>query len=308
MAKPLSTAEILRYDWRKNLFLQKYKEGSEFRLINTEVNLKFSFNEKFYSIIESEDRNGMNKIKLWCELTEKWYRLSEIEKTEEFGGKGTGSGTRREDHELKNINDQLSAIKMEYKIDVVPIRIGSNVHYVDTAESTPGTPKSDFHFLSPNKTEVVWISHKHGKTPRHFQQWGGVTEKEPMINAHPEVQQFVSDLHDAFPNGMEPTTVLYREIRDEKLKNMAIYGCEFGQENYGQQNVSVVIQGNIEIKPSEDVFEISGTISHLNGESVPQNYDPVLCSVYRTDRKNCGLVNTRLMITPKGGRTPTGEI
>ena len=84
--------------------------------------------------------------------------------------------------------------------------------------STPGTPKSDFHLVDINGNEIVWISHKDGKTAKDFQQWGGISQaKEPSVYSNEEVQTFVKDLKTAYPNGLPRETTLFRKIKNKQL-------------------------------------------------------------------------------------------
>jgi hypothetical protein len=227
-------------------------------------------------------------------------------KTPEFGGKGVGFSTRGEDTQLQILNQKLS----EWKGDknYVSLKVGSEVYDVRNVMSTAGTPKSDFHLLSSDSDEVVWISHKEGNTARHFQQWSGLSARsEALINSHPETQDFLKELSKSFSGGVGKANTLYRPIEDPFLKNLAIYGNEFGNK-YSRQNVTTLLQGNIELRESDSSPVLMSDLVHQNGEIMDSDYNPVFVATHRTDRSDCGIHQTRLVIMPRSGRKMKGMI
>jgi hypothetical protein len=75
-----------------------------------------------------------------------------------------------------------------------PIKIklgnGQTIPKVSRVIKTAGTPKSDFHLADDNGKPLVHISHKKGKNPKDFQQWGGLTEER--IKKHKETLLFIT--------------------------------------------------------------------------------------------------------------------
>ena len=71
----------------------------------------------------------------------------------------------------------------------------------NACSSTPGTPKSDFHFLDLEGKEIVWMSHKDGSKASDFQQWGGISKNVPNTHNHKETKEFLGDLKENFEDG-----------------------------------------------------------------------------------------------------------
>ena len=235
--------------------------------------------------------------------------LSELQKTPEFGGKGGGWSVKAETTALESVKDQLNDLKGWD--DSVELTVGNSVYQVSDVVSTPGTPKSDFHFVDPYGEEVAWVSHKDGNKPRSFGQWGGMSDREmaPVYEQYPEVQDeifsFVEDVKDFIASDQMPrATTVARPIKNEHLKMVAIFGNEYGgPEN--QQNVSAVIQGCVKIEGGR-LVGTGGT--HANGDEVPEEYEPMLMAMYKGDRDQFGIRGARFSIYPRGGRLVHKEI
>ena len=304
---PMTVKEWLKYDWRIEVFLKMYKNKEQFFLKDGRK-MFFVYNPSVEKNVKSRDKAKLEKVVLEG-IDGKPYKISAIGKSKEFGGKGAGAGTAKEDEQLKILKNRLEDIKANEVISAtVPIRIGNKVHNIFSAATTPGTPKSDFHLLDSNAKEVVWISHKDGKTPKDFQQWGGISlRNEPEIFKHPEVQSFVADLKREYPDGLPRATTLYRKIKDRKLKMMSVYGNQYGKP-LGRQNTSIMIQGPVKLVRKGKVYEFESNHVHLNGEDMTGGFEPVLTAIYKGDRSDAGVKGTRIVIMPIGGRKMTGEI
>ena len=232
------------------------------------------------------------------------YKLTDIVKCGEFGGKAD-NGTLKERFALNRLNEQITVIKQHICKPYVPIRHNENVYEVTKAVDTPGTPKSDFHLVTGDGEEVFWISHKDGKSPKCFQQWGGLSAKtESKINSHPETQLFISQVKATYSQGVPRATTVAKKIHDSTLKHLTVYGNEYGAEE-SRQNVSAVIQGNVQVEESKSEFRITGDICHYNGQLISGAYEPIFVATMRNDRSNEGIPNTRLSITPIEGRKIT---
>lgn len=295
--KNLSGNTLYKNEKRAERFLYKLRELSPFELINgSQIILKPS--EAVVNAIINKE--SVAKLLLY-DTNNNAYRFKDLAKTSEFGGRG--SGTYKEDLALDSLIAQIDAAKINNKASSIPLLINSVMYEVATAESTSGCPKSDFHLLDTSGAEVVWISHKDGSTPKSFQQWGGVSlTREPTIANHEETLQFIIDLKATYPNGIPPKTTVYRYIDDNNLKMKSVYGNGFGN-NLGQQNVTILLQGNVKLDAEDDSFKLDATHVHYNGDSVDGNgYDPVLMATYKGDRSNSGVIGTRISISPIGGR------
>lgn len=302
---PMTPKEWIKYDWRIEVFLKKYKDKQPFEL-RTGQKVVFVYDKSVYDAMASRDQKRISNIVL-TGTNKTSYKASDIGKNKEFGGKGSGAGTAKEDMELASLIRQIDDAKAAIGSSTVPIKVNGKVYNVFTAQTTPGTPKSDFHLVDIDGKEVVWISHKDGRTAKDFQQWGGISQRsEPKIFAHTEVQAFVSDLKRAYPDGLPRATTLYRKIRDRKLKMLSVYGNEFGQK-LSRQNVSVMLQGPVRLKKSGNGYELDSNHVHYSGEEMSGEYEPVLTAIYKGDRSDAGVKGTRIVIMPIGGRKMTGE-
>jgi hypothetical protein len=304
---PLSPAEFMKYEWRIDVFLKKYKNEEPFSMKDGKT-LSFHYDPSVAEIMQKKSQTEMRKV-LLLGKDGKQYKLSALGKDKDFGGKGAGFSTRDEDRELKSLNDQLDAIRSKDKTGVVKIKVGKETYEVAAAVSTPGTPKSDFHLVNANGESVVWISHKKGRTAKDISQWGGVSRRaEPDIFNHPETQKFAKDVTAKYPNGLPRAMTISRKIKSNKLKSMAMYGNQFGRP-LGIQNVSILIQGSVNLKKRGGVYVFDSNNIHLNGESVDRTeFEPVFMAIYKGDRNDLGLKGTRVVISAVGGRKVKEEI
>jgi len=231
-------------------------------------------------------------------------RLSQLFKDSAFVGR-TQSTTAAEDAEVRRIRELLDKIKQKTGFDYVNLKIGKNYYQVVQVESTPGTPKSDFHFRDVSGNMVGFVSHKDGSSPTSIQQWGGMTQRgEPVLAAHPETQSFVSTCQAMFGNKMPPATTVARKINDPKLKMQAVYGSGYGGPS-SIQNVDLLLQGTVNIVSSgTGKYTLTASAqTHNNGDPVGGGYEPVFMCIYKGDRDNYGIKGARMVISGKGGRS-----
>lgn len=304
----LSASELTKpgREYRAGIIVKKLKNKEPFEL-STGQKVVFVVNKNIISILSKEPLSsvGLNTIRFLSEDGDE-YKLSDLKKNAEFGGKGERSTVAKEDAALNSLNEQITQIKNTIKSPYVPIKVKNKIYEIDYAESTPGTPKSDFHLVDMEGKEVVWISHKDGRTAKDFQQWGGISQRsEPTVFSHPETQKFINDLKKQYKDGLPPATTLYRKIKDKKLKMLSVYGNEYGG-NTSRQNVSVLLQGPIKLVKSGNAYTFESNHVHYNGDSVDgDGFDPVLMAIYKGDRSDAGVKGTRIVISPVGGRKGT---
>ena len=233
-------------------------------------------------------------------------RLTNLFKDSEFAGR-TQNTTSAEDFEVRSVRERLEELKDQIGRDFVPLRIGTMTHNVVNVQSTPGTPKSDFHFINTSGQMVGFVSHKDGSTATAIQQWGGMSAREPAIFAHPETQRFISDLQQMFPDRIFPrATTLARYIRDPLLKNKSVYGSNYGGAK-GINNVDLLLQGTVTIISrgnGQYNLQASGH-THNNGTAMTGTYEPVFMAIYKGDRSQAGLRGARTVISSRGGRSVT---
>jgi hypothetical protein len=213
-------------------------------------------------------------------------------------GKGKGFSVRDEDAALSSIQFQLEELIGNKKY--ITLSIDGNLYKVDSIKSTPGTPKSDFHFEFrgvPN----VFISHKKGKSPRDFQQYSGTSLKAGInISQHPEVVRFVSAIKKRFPEGLSSGQSFYRKIKDPELMKLAVYGPEYGGD-FGIDNVQALLQGPVtfERMGAGSTYSLKSNHTLYNGEIPSEKYEPILYIYYNASRGgNHGIKFARTGVLP----------
>lgn len=229
--------------------------------------------------------------------------ITQLIKTAEFGGKGAGGSLQAEERAITEMRESIYAAIKENK-GPISIKVGNaTVKNIVDVEKTSGAPKSDFHLVNSSGEAVIWISHKDGKGPKDFQQWGGISQRsEPTIFSHKETQKFIQDLKKVYPNGLPNATTVYRKIKDEKLKFLSVYGNQYGKA-LGEQNVSVLLQGPVGVTKIGSTYSFTANHVHFNGDSVDSGgFEPVFMAIYKGDRSDAGVKGTRIVISPIQGR------
>jgi hypothetical protein len=302
----LSASEIRKYDWRSEVFIRKLQEQSPFEIKGGKkvILIPPKGVDRILRLGSNKDLNDLR----FADTKGTIYKLSDFVKNSDFGGKGEGAGTVKEDIALKSLREQIDEAKKKDGTAALKIKIGNKTYDVFDAVSTPGTPKSDFHLIDINGSEIVWISHKDGKTEKDFQQWGGISRtKEPTIYSHPESQKFIEDIKELFPNGLPNATTIARKITDSKLKMMSVYGNEYGGR-FSRQNTTLMLQGTVKLEKRNNAYVITAYHTHTNGENMTGGYEPVFMAIYKGDRSDFGIKGTRVVIAPAGCRKITSVI
>jgi hypothetical protein len=286
-----------------SLFLGRIRSNKEFTLIDNRGKVKLD--KKLVTQIKTI--NDLSKFKMGQSIllpTDKGsdIKLNDIYKDSLFSGR-TQSTTAKEDAEVVSLNEQLNKIKDKLGVDFITLKVGKQKYQVSLCESTPGTPKCDFHFKGSSEYGGH-VSHKAGNGPRGFQQWSGTSQRvEPSIFSHPETQDFINSLKSKYPNGMPSGTTVGRKIKDEKLKNLAVYGNGYGGRQ-GENNVDTTMQGNLNIVKNGNLYVLKASNhENINGQKVTGSYEPIFLAVYKGDRSDHGIKGARITINPMGGRT-----
>jgi hypothetical protein len=288
------------------VFTSRIRNGKEFKLENgngTGVKLSKSILKQLTNISNFDKFKQGQSIILLTESGQS-IKLTDLYKDSEFSGR-TQATTAKEDAEIIRLNEKLKKIMDKSGTDFIPLKVGKTIYQAGICESTPGTPKCDFHFMGQN-VYVGHISHKSGSGPRGFQQWAGTSQRvEPTIYAHPETQDFINTLREIFPNGIPQATTVGRKIKDDNLKKMAVYGKDYGGplSKMGENNVDVTMQGTLTIQNKGTYYEISCSGHKLNnGDRITGDYEPIFLAVYKGDRSDHGIKGARITINPMGGR------
>ena len=142
--------ELYKYAYRVEVFVKKLEEKSKFKIVNKgEVEL---VPQK--SIIKhiKEGKPTRNLILIDTDGNE--YKFNQIEKTKEFGGKGAGASTAKEDAELTSLKEQLEEAK---KTGFTKHQIAGLISSLDEKgvlyieyRHPDGTEGPDLYYLSEN--------------------------------------------------------------------------------------------------------------------------------------------------------------
>ncbi len=230
-------------------------------------------------------------------------KVTALGKSGEFGGKGAGGGTAAEDRALKDLRDKLMVILEKEKKPFINVKVGKKTVEVYDVISTPGTPKSDFHFVDASGKEVAWISHKDGTTAKAYQQYGGLTELDKLFPNHPEITKFIEDTKALTKGQFQPSQSFMRPLKDDKVKKAAVYGIDFMKPN-GRQHVNMLCQGIMNLQKSGQTYVLKSSHDMFSGTLPTSDYRCMLF-VRKGDRNNFGVGYARYMVAPYALRRGT---
>lgn len=277
--------------------MERLASGTFITTSNTEVRLSYN-GEGLEEKLRNESSRAVGQLRFIDEHGTE-YKLADLLKDSGFGG--VGSRLKHEEAAIALLQQRIDIEKHNHSSDIIPIHAAGICYFVAGVESTTGTPKSDFHFVDGEGREVLWASHKAGKSPRCFQQWAGCSAKvEPNIYNHWETREFADHIRRVeFSGG----TTVARPIADRHLQSLAVYGNGFGGE-FGRNNVQLVIQGSpsLAANTANVHYDIVSHSVHANGGELPEEYAPTFMAMYRGDRNDFGIINCRVGISPKKAR------
>jgi hypothetical protein len=187
-------------------------------------------------------------------------------------------------------------------MNYVPIKVIDTIYNVSLIHDLGDKSKADF-VLIDNDKEVCFISHKHGISPKDFQQWSGTSKRfQEEIFDHPETQSFITSLKDNFGNILPAASSVARKIKDDKLKKLAVFGNDFGN-SFSRNNVNAVMQGKLQLIKYDNYYELIGSHYTIKNGDVPlYGYEPVFMAVHKKDRSDHWIKNCRVTINPLGSR------
>lgn len=234
-----------------------------------------------------------------------------LQKTNEFGGLAPEVVFEREEEEHKRLQFSLmeltqngtKPIRLIIKTASEKIYTYENIVSVKLSERKNGVNgKSDFELLDYKGRTLVKLSHKFGRTARHFRQWSGIKEFED----HEEIKDFGKAVktyleENQFQGEVFPTSLcLGRKLKDERLKKLAIYGTD-------EQRVDFLVQGACSFRTVNNIGVVLSANLILSREEtlemLPEAYEPILL-VRRGDlhRTSFGIKGCRAVIYPEKGR------
>lgn len=215
--------------------------------------------------------------------------INSLLKTPAFGGKGKGSGTAQEDIALSGINKELNTIG---SIDIE--LAGKEYKSIVRAETVKGTPKADF-TLNTKEGPVIFLSHKDGSTPKHFQQYSGFKGLED----YDEIKSFVEAVKNATNGELESKQSFKRALLSDEVKRKSVYGLDFGSDSFGKNNCQAILQGPVKFEAQESGDYVIISNHQVHNPDIPSGgYEPMLYVTFRRDRNNMGIKNARFGIYP----------
>ena len=185
------------------------------------------------------------------------------------------------------------------------------------ANKIEGTPKADISLVTYNAkvkkfVDVCFISHKMGKDAGGFQQYSGITTKADgskpgSISKDKTLVAFLKTLtefHNAIVNNKER---FFRIINDKTLVGKAVYGPQFGERNYGRDNIHLIGQGDVKfaVKAGKHHMSFSAHTSYNPDvrEFMGNDYTSIIGARYSSGRnyESGGKTysNVRVLIMPK---------
>lgn len=278
--KKLTPGELLKpgREGRGETLCTKLENGDDFVLYDGSL-LKFKKDKAVIATIRTGLSQKSNAILGAVQLTSttgKNYKISDLAKTPEFGGKGAGSGTRAEDEALTDIIAKLQKLLEEEKKPYINVDINGKVVKCAGFESTFGTPKSDFHILDTEGNQVAWISHKKGTRAKDFQQYGGMVE----LSGAKELEQFVTDVKEHLKKGnsegaLPMKTAFARKVKDKTVKMKTLFGKDYKTSGPDSvQNIDVLYQGVLGFKKVGKKYVITSSHTVFHGEEPTGDYEP----------------------------------
>jgi hypothetical protein len=307
---------------RYEVFLDKVMDGSPFQLRQGEelIDVRISRtngNAPLLSALRAEDPdaylaafsdcNGGRGVKATTDGGEVVYitNPSEIDKTEEFGGKGDGYFLEREHEQEEAIRSALEKHG--------PCRLtvrgnsGREVSFDDVSavQKLNNNGKADLELLDSAGSPVGYVSLKWSEEPVQMHQWGGLHH----LLDDAEVRDFVSSLRRRSPAKLRDNSFT-RPVRSADIKLDAVFGCEHDDEGMDCEELEVdaVVAGkDLLVEPDGEggLLLTAGNV-WLKGEIPGGEWEPAFWTVYNKSDKqrgaSYGLPGTRIMVGPSDWR------
>lgn len=231
-------------------------------------------------------------------------------KTGDFGGRGAGSGTNAETMAMNHFNDGLNKILQREGVPQIKLRLNGRTVMCAAMVKTEGKyggyePKSDMTIVDDKGKPVAFISHKAGSTAKHYQQYGGLSDKAlpTKYRNNRDIKKFMQDVAKERPDGLRSGDSFYRPIKDKNLIAMMMYGPEYGK-GPTISNVDEFHLGNMILKgKGEGPYTITSNHKGTNGEIPKGQFEAVLFIRFqarRGDARSAGetVKNARVGVFP----------
>jgi len=288
----LSASEMKNRAYRWDVFLRKMKNSEPFEdVLNNQFVIPIEGNDELIQALIDKDpyayklafKNGVKTNPPNMILSP-----AKLKKTVEFGGLTPGGRLKKEQMQIKQIQD---AINEKAPVDIYVGR--KTAKDVVGIKDVIGTPKADAYFVNSQNEPVAMISLKYADEPTQMQQWGGIGK---YVN-HPEINSFINDLkaiQDMSESG-RITVAYYRILKDEALAKELCYGDMSNEKN--DCDLIIASQSPIEIN---ELGEIVASNVFYAPEIPSGDWYPTLWATYRSGRgTGLGLKDIRVGCYPK---------
>ncbi len=256
----------------------------------------------FIDILKSQLYTKASNIKFF-DTKGNIYTLSKLEKTADFGGKGTGAGVRIELEALAGLNNQLE------ELGSVDVKVGNKIYKnIVTGYKVDGTPKADLALKNDKGESVIFISHKDCCKAKNFQQYGGVS----AFKENKEVKSFADAVRKQIQKAKQTEMIrgggFKRAVKDTQLILQSVYGLEVGGK-FGFNNVQILMQGELKLIPIKgNVYELKSNHDIYNPTIPSEGYTPYFMATYREGRNDLGIKNCRIGVYPVDTRPSAQDI
>jgi hypothetical protein len=166
-------------------------------------------------------------------------------------GKPKRNTTAVEDVALRDLNLAIKKRMLGNKGICIVVQNKGSIEIFEGAvgaRTNKGTPKSDFTIIDSRGRNICYISHKAAGGAKAYQQYSGISRTAgEQISKHNLVKKSLkgfSQKHSQIVN--EKKRYKYEipfTTNGKELMNYAIYGPDYGQRNFGINNVNFIAQG-----------------------------------------------------------------
>jgi hypothetical protein len=269
--------------YRGDIVIEFIKKRIPFTLKDGNKKILDFLNDEIQNIFINHEYNKLSKNQnVFTDEDNNEYKLEDIVKTDDFGGKIKGFSTKYETSALNELDNQIKTILSSENLSSIKVQVGNTIYdNVIAAENQPGTPKSDFNLINSDKKSIIFISHKKEGGSKAFVRWGGFQFAYDEQNS--EVLKFIENIKSKVPNSeFKSGDTFAQKISSDILKKRIVFGKDFG-EDFGKNNVQVVTQGKVQLEKVENgLYKLIAENFWLNGDLPTGDYEPVLEAHYRS--------------------------
>lgn len=306
-----------------------YAKSISFRIgkssVKTIIGFENGFKCSYKNII---DHNILDKVKLSKEdilliflykilIIDRTRIYTESDKTE----KQESAETIRTIHQINNLMSDKGYL------DII---LHNNIIRIDGFRQLDGRPKADMSFTYKGK-DVIYVSHKLGSCAGNFQQYGGLSNdlgytKNKRISSivtgdqHLEILNFLENVdHISHKLGAKCVDNMYdigslkkgnnfaKKLENIELSKMCMFGNEYQYGALNENNVHIIIDGNIQFIKEQDCYRVDGTYHTMINPIITEYfeidneiYSPMIF-VMRSSAQGLnqgGFINARVVIWP----------